>query len=91
MSRRCFDCGATSDEAAFTGTRKPRRRRDYCTECAPDPGGPGRVARIVARHEALAATREAARAQRPIHTTTLFAWLAGTDSQAPGASAGGEG
>jgi hypothetical protein len=78
VSRRCcFDCGATPAEAAFPGTRKPQKRPDRCTACAADPGGAGSIARVVARRKQIAALRAAGRyrAQKPIHTTPLFAGL----------------
>jgi hypothetical protein len=31
--RRCHDCGSTSSETAFPGTRKPTRRIDRCSDC----------------------------------------------------------
>jgi hypothetical protein len=84
-ARSCFDCGATDAEAAFTGTRKPYRRPDRCTECADDPGGVGFAARVVARRAEIATLRGEGRyqPQKPAHTTPLFAWLRDSDRRNP--------
>jgi hypothetical protein len=99
--RLCFDCGATHLEAAFPafpgiGRRKSPPRVDRCTDCAVDPGGAGSFARVLARRKEIAALRAAGcwRAQKPIHTTPLFAGLRpggeGQHMPAHGAEAGGE-
>jgi hypothetical protein len=96
MTRRCYDCGANGDEAAFTGSRKPARQRDRCADCAADPRGDGFRERVLERQAQLAASREAWRqhTQQPINTTPLFAGLRpggdNTERAAPGVAAAGE-
>ena len=74
--RRCFDCGATSQDASFTGIRKPYRRRDQCEDCARDPHAAGQH-RVAARLAEIAALRAAGRyfPSKPFHTAPLFAAL----------------
>jgi hypothetical protein len=77
MSRRiraCVDCGATPDEAAFPGPRKPSKKPDRCTACAADPGGAAFAGRVAARLAEIGAARVSGRrlVAKPFGTLPLF-------------------
>lgn len=82
--RRCVDCGAGPEDAAFPGSRKPNGRLDRCRDCLADPGGVGLAARCVARRAAIHLQRVTGTfvRTRPVHTTPLFASLRPTAPRA---------
>lgn len=75
-ARRCFDCGANAQEAAFPGLRKPRGDYDRCCDCLNHPLGDS-VKRIAARRAEIARLRAGERywPPKPFHTLPLFAGL----------------
>jgi hypothetical protein len=72
-ARRCFDCGANTDQAVFGRRLKPAGKRDRCLDCTANPDAGFRL-RVSARLEEIAALR-AAGAYRPQRTAPLFAGL----------------
>jgi hypothetical protein len=73
IGRRCHECGATTLETTFPGTRKPTRQPDRCTDCAADPLAVSEL-RVAARRAEIERLRAAGRyrAPRPFATMPLF-------------------
>jgi hypothetical protein len=82
--RRCFDCDATSAEAAFVGDRKPLGQRDRCFTCQSDPPGFA-VEQVALRRKQIFARR----AERRANAARKRPRRAGAASAADAVSVGG--